>query len=246
MEFFDLVNISERYMELINPSSPEKVLTTGRFLRLAPGRRVLDFGCGFAEPLVLWAERYGIAGTGIDIRPAACERARQKIAARGLAERLEIVCGPGADYAFDEGAFDAAVCLGASFVFGGFENTLAALRRAIHPGGRIALGEPYWRRAEVPAAYAAAQAGIHQEHELLAMVRAAGLELECIVRASQDDWDRYESDNWHGLIRWREENPSHPDRTAVTAHLQRTQDEYLRYGRECLGWAIYVLAPAIG
>jgi len=33
MEFFDLKNISERYMELINPVTPEKILTIGKFLR---------------------------------------------------------------------------------------------------------------------------------------------------------------------------------------------------------------------
>ncbi len=34
MNFFDLVNISERYMELVNPCTPEKVLTIGRVLGL--------------------------------------------------------------------------------------------------------------------------------------------------------------------------------------------------------------------
>jgi hypothetical protein len=32
MDFFDLVNISERYMELLNPTSTEKILTIGRIL----------------------------------------------------------------------------------------------------------------------------------------------------------------------------------------------------------------------
>ena len=84
MDFFDLVNISERYMELVNPSTHEKTITFGKFLRLREGSRVIDFGCGYAEPLVLWAEHFGIVGTRIDVREHACERARQKIAQKGL------------------------------------------------------------------------------------------------------------------------------------------------------------------
>jgi SAM-dependent methyltransferase len=243
VEFFDLVNISERYMELVNPSTPEKVLTVGRFLRLGEESRVLDFGCGFAEPLVLWAERYGIQGIGIDIRPAACERARHKIADRGLADRLEIVCSAGADYVFPSGTFDAATCLGATFVFGGFRQTIQAMREALCPSGRLAIGEPYWQRTDVPADYAAREADIQHEHALLAAIREEGFDLEVVVRAGQDDWDRYESDNWHGLIRWLEENPDHPERAKVTAWFRDNQENYIRYGREYLGWAMYVMAP---
>ena len=32
MNFFDLVNISERYMELVNPSTPDKMPTLGNHL----------------------------------------------------------------------------------------------------------------------------------------------------------------------------------------------------------------------
>ena len=113
MNFFDLVNISERYMELVNPSTAEKMLTLGKFLRLHEGSRVIDFGCGYAEALVLWAERFGILGIGVDIREHACERARKKVSDRGLSDRIEIVCGRGSEYLFEEGAFDAATCIGA-------------------------------------------------------------------------------------------------------------------------------------
>jgi SAM-dependent methyltransferase len=244
MEWFDLRNISERYMELVNPSSTDKVRKVGRSLRLEPGRRVLDFGCGFAEPLVLWAEQYGISGVGIDVRSEACARAQRKIADRELADRLEIVCGAGADYAFTPGAFDAVTCLGATFVFGGFRPTIRAMREALRPGGRMAIGEPYRLYIDVPAEYAAKNAAFHAEQELLAIVREEGYDLETVVRSDQDDWDRYKSDNWHGLIHWLEENPGHAERAEVIACLREDQEEYLCYERAYLGWAMYVLAPA--
>ena len=35
----------------------------------------------------------------------------------------------------------------------------------------------------------------------------------------------------------------HAELAAVVDHLHRIQDEYLRYGREYLGWAMHVLNP---
>jgi len=245
VEFFDLVNISERYMELVNPSTPEKTVQFGQYLRLHEGSRVIDFGCGYAEALVLWAEHFGIVGTGIEVREYACERARKRVAEVGLKNRIEIVCANAAQYTFEEQAFDAATCIGASFIWGGFRPTIHAMRQAIRKGGRLGIGEPYWLRNSIPTQYAAQQTSVHSEHELLQIARQEGFDLEYVVRASHDDWDRYEAGNWHGLIRWIEENPEHPERDEVIAHLHRIQDDYLNYGREYLGWAMYVLAPQL-
>ena len=82
MNFLELKNISEQYMDLLNPTTPEKIIKAGQIAGLKPGDRVIDFGTGFAEPLILWAERFGISGVGIDLRPYACERAVKMIAAR--------------------------------------------------------------------------------------------------------------------------------------------------------------------
>jgi SAM-dependent methyltransferase len=204
---------------------------------------VIDFGCGYAEALVLWAEHFGIRGIGIDVREHACERARKKVSKRGMADRIEIVCGRGADYPFEERAFDAATCIGASFIWDGFRPTIRAMSRAIVPQGRLGVGEPYWLRDHIPPRYAAQEAAVHTESELLRIAREEGFDFEYVIRASHDDWDRYEADNWHGLIRWLEENPDHPEREEVLGHLRKQQDEYVTYGREYLGWAMYVLAP---
>jgi SAM-dependent methyltransferase len=241
MEFLELKDISEQYMELINPISAEKVLAAGKALGLQPGHRVIDFGCGFGEALALWGRHYGISGVGIDIRPYAAERARQKMAALNLP--IEIICGSAADYPFEPHTFDAAVCLGATFIWDGFGPTAHHLKTALRPGGKAAIGEVYWRTAHVPPEYARRQQTIPTEAELLPLIRQEGYHLETVIRASQDDWDRYESGNWVGLLRWLEANPNHPDRPQVQQFLHTTQDEYFRYGREFFGWAIYLLCP---
>jgi SAM-dependent methyltransferase len=163
---------------------------------------------------------------------------------RGLADRIEIVWAKGAEYPFEERGFDVASCIGASFIWGGYRPTVRAMKRAIRSGGRLVIGEPHWLRESIPPEYAKEERDVHTEYELLQITREEGFDFEYMVRAGHDDWDRYESDNWYGLIRWIEENPNHPERGEVIDHLHRIQEEYLRYGRAYMGWAIYILAPA--
>lgn len=243
MEFFDLVNIAGRYMEVENPTTPEKIIAFGRHLRLRAGSKVIDYGCGYGEALVLWAEQFGIEGIGVEVREQACERARAKVSARGLSGRIEIVCVSGAEIDLAEQVFDAAICLGASFIWGGYRETVAAMSRVIRRDGRLGIGEEYWQRDHVPPEYVQRAGAVHSEVELLQIARSEGFELEYVVRASHDDWDAYESGRWHGLVRWLEENSGHPEREQVVGRLHQMQDDYLRYGREYLGWAMYALAP---
>jgi len=230
-------------MEILNPSTPEKIIKLGKLLKLKKGSRVIDFGCGCAESLTLWAEEFGITGIGIDISKDFCDRARDKLAKRGLSDQIEIVCSPAADYIFEEGAFDAATCLGATFAFGGFQQTIQAMKRAVHQNGRLGIGETHWLSNQVNPQYAQKQTTTHMEPELAQFTRNEGFELEYIIRSNRDDWDRYISDSWYGLIRWLEENPSHPDYEQVFNFFRTDQDDYLQFQSQYMGWAMYCLAP---
>ncbi len=243
MKFLDLKDIAERDIELINPTTAEKILAIGRVAGLAPGKTLIDFGCGYAEPLVLWAENFGISGVGIDIREKAVQRARLKIASRGLSDRLQIVHGPGVDYECQPGSFDFAACIGASFVWGGYRQALQAMREVIHPQGKILIGEPYWLLETAPPDLAQAQVEIHSEAWLLRTTRQEGFDIQYVIHSSHEDWDRYEAGNWDGLLRWIEANPDHPERQQVIDHLHESQEEYFTYGRAYFGWALYLLNP---
>jgi len=243
MEFREIMDIAHRYMEILDPSTPEKIVKLGKALKLKKGNRVIDFGCGCAEPLALWAEEFGITGIGIDISEDFCDRARKKLATRGLSDQIEIVCSNGADYVFEEGAFDAATCIGATFIFDGYQKTVQVLKRAVHQNGRLGIGETHWLSNQVNPEYAQKQTTTHTELELAQFTRDAGFELEYIIRASRDDWDRYYSDSWSALINWLKENPTHPDSEQVFKHFRADQDDYLQFQLQYMGWAMYCLAP---
>jgi ubiquinone/menaquinone biosynthesis C-methylase UbiE len=243
MKFLELKDISERYMELINPTSLEKIFKAGQIAGLQPGDKVIDFGCGFAEPLVLWAERFGISGVGIDIRPYACQRAREKVEKHGLLEKLEIVCADAAKYAYIPRSFDVAACVGATFIWAKFGDAIHAMKDAIKPHGKLVIGEVHWLTDDVPEEFHTQHTEVTSETDLLKMARDEGFDFEYVLHSSHDEWDRYEADNWYGLIKWIEENPNHPERQEVIDHLHESQDEYTLYGRKYFGWALYVLNP---
>jgi len=241
--FLDLFDLAERSIELINPTSSEKLLTIGRLAGMSTGKRLIDFGCGYAEPLVLWGKNFGISGIGIDVRPKTIERARAKIASLGLSGQLEVVEGKGAEYPFISGSYDFAACVGASFVWGNVQDALPELRRAIHSNGKIIFGEPFWLKDSVPPDFAQQQFTVYSEKRLLQFFRQNELEVETILHSNMDEWDAYETSNWYGLARWIEENPDHPDLQQVAQRLHESQEEYVEFGREYIGWALYLLSP---
>ncbi len=174
---------------------------------------------------------------------APCERARDKISAHNLEQRIEIFEGKGAEYQYPPHSYHLAACIGASFVWGGYRQALQALKGAILPEGRIVIGEPYWLKDNIPPEFAQSYLMIHSEVKLLEITRQCGLDVAYVLRASPQDWDRYEAGNWLGLLRWIDENPQHAERQQVIDHLHESQEEYFRYGREYFGWAMYLLHP---
>lgn len=76
-----------------------------RKLRLQPGQRVLDIGCGWGEALKFAAERYGVQGVGITISVEQAEHARRLCAGLPVEIRLQ-------DYHQLDEPFDAILSLG--------------------------------------------------------------------------------------------------------------------------------------
>jgi cyclopropane-fatty-acyl-phospholipid synthase len=80
-----------------------------RKLRLQPGERFLDIGCGWGALICHAAQHYGVKATGITLAEEQAVLAREKIARLGLQDRVEVVLK---DYAQLEGEFDKIASIG--------------------------------------------------------------------------------------------------------------------------------------
>ena len=61
-----------------------------RKLRLKPGERLLDIGCGWGGLVMHAAEHYGVDATGITLSPNQAAFAKERIAESGLADRCRV------------------------------------------------------------------------------------------------------------------------------------------------------------
>jgi len=233
--FYD---VAESDHELQNPTSPAKIQLLGERLRLDPESRVLDLACGKAGPALLLAGAFGCRVLGVERAPEFAAIARERVQAAGLADRIEIVEGDAAAFPLEPAAWDAALCLGASFVWHGLEGTLAALVPTVRPGGHVVVGEPFWHAWPLPEGVD--DDGYVPLRETVARVEAAGLALVTLIASSEDDWDTYESLHWRALEEWLAEHPRDPDSVAIRERLEAQREAYLRHERALFGWAIFV------
>lgn len=229
--------VAERDHELQNPTTPEKIRLLGERLRLGPESRVLDVACGQAGPAVLLASAFGCRIVGVERAPEFAEEARRRVSEAGLAELVEIVEGDAQAYPLEAESFDAALCLGATFVWDDLAGTLAALAPAVRRGGHVVVGEPYWRRWPLPDGVD--DWGYVPLGETVELLEAENLALVTLIDSSLDDWDSYESQHWRALEEWLAANPDDLDAAPIRERHEHHRDEYLRVLRELLGWAIF-------
>ena len=227
----------------LNPMSEAKMDEMIALMELAPRSRVLDIGCGKAELLIRVARRWGCGGVGVDLSPPFVQAARSRLQEEGLEGRIEIAQANGASYDAPEEAQDLVSCMGASWIWGGHRGTLSALAKWTKPGGLVLAGEPFWRREPSPEHIAASQferdsCGSHAEN--IATGIDLGLNFLHAIVSNDDDWDYYEGYQTNAAERYASENPDDPDVPELLAGMRKQRDLYLKWGRDELGWAVYL------
>jgi cyclopropane-fatty-acyl-phospholipid synthase len=80
-----------------------------RKLRLAPGERMLDIGCGWGGLLVYAAQKYGIEGHGVTLSERQYEFALEKVRRFGLEDRVRLELR---DYRELSGEYDKIASIG--------------------------------------------------------------------------------------------------------------------------------------
>lgn len=78
-------------------------------IRLRPGDRLLDIGCGWGSLVMRAAEKFGAICTGITLSKNQCELANERVRAAGLSDRVSIRLE---DYRDVRGRFDRITSIG--------------------------------------------------------------------------------------------------------------------------------------
>jgi cyclopropane-fatty-acyl-phospholipid synthase len=82
-----------------------------RKLRLKPGQRLLDIGCGWGGLVIHAAQKYGVDATGITLSQPQAELANERISAAGLSDRCRVAVRDYRDLDDPEG-YDVLVSVG--------------------------------------------------------------------------------------------------------------------------------------
>jgi SAM-dependent methyltransferase len=114
-------------------------------LALEPGEAVLDVGCGTAVFVPGLDAGVGAGGrvVGLDHAPALLAEARERLAAAGIVDRVELVEGDANNLPFDDATFDAAHCERVLMHLEEPSRAIQEMVRVVRPGGRVVAAEVF-------------------------------------------------------------------------------------------------------
>jgi SAM-dependent methyltransferase len=224
--------IAERDHDIQNPTSAEKIRRIGQWLRLGPESRVLDIASGKGGPALILASSFGCRMTCVERAPEFASVAQERVAEAGLGELVEVVESDARDFPIEPEAWDAALCLGATFVWDDLDGTMSALVPAVRAGGHVVVGEPF-ARGTLPAGMD--DTGYVSLPETAARIERHGVALIGLIGSSTEEWDRYESLHWRAVEDWLAENEDDELRRVNAEHKR----QYLAR-RDARGWAIFL------
>ncbi len=242
MDFWKQMDVLHRYQRIMNPITEQKLDKLVGLLRLQPGSRVLDIACGKGEFLFKLSEAYGTHGVGVDKSPYCIDACNDGKLRRAPGADIKFHLMDGADYKLGR-EFDLVSCLGGSWVFGDHAGTLKALSAMTKKGGFVLVGEPHWLKEPDPE-YLKVE-GITREayrshRENVKVGEDLGLRCLYTLNSDLEGWDHYETLHWWAVEDYIRDNPRDPDVAELRAVNEKYKETYLRWGRDTVGWCIYV------
>jgi SAM-dependent methyltransferase len=173
-----------------NPLPAAKTEAVLDQLRLRPGARVLELGCGKGELLAAMARRSAISGLGLERSAPMAEAAQARLAGTDV----EVRCADATAAPLGE-PWDVIACIGLPELFGAHHVTLATLAGAVPAGGCLLWGTTYW--ASPPPRHLLDLLQVSAEDYddyagVVARAKGLGLTTLCVRTASRDDWDHYQ------------------------------------------------------
>ena len=214
-----------------------KLDLVARKLGLAPGMRLLDVGCGWGSLVIHAAQEYGVTAVGVTLSEEQAAFAREGVASRGLADRVEIRVQDYRDVA--DGPYDAIASVGMAEHVGLSQlgEYAAHLHALLVPGGRLLNhaisrrpgppGDPAGDRTSFIDRYVFPDGELHPLSTTVDVLESAGFEVRDVESLREHYADT--------LRAW-------------VANLERSWDDAVRLssaGRARV-WRLYMAGSALG
>ena len=236
--------ISQGRLPIRNPVTEEMIHTIAETAGIRYGQTIFDIGCGNGHLICTLAQRYGITGYAIDSDPDSCLRTTECIRNTRIKETIQVICADAKVWQPPDGIIpDSIIAAGVSHIWGDVFSTLEALVSLASPDTSLIIGDRYWRHDIVPHEFAAQWICVQSEYAICQYARELGYLLTGIVRATEQDWDRYEGAIWQECYHWIRNHPDDSHTDEMLEYLYSIQDEYTAYGREHMGWALFLFQP---
>ena len=152
-------------------------------------RSVVDLGCGRGALALLTGERLPNATIeGVDSDSVAITHAQELADTAGLGDRVRFTA---ADAATWSGTVDAALCIGASHIFGDAAAMFARLAERV-PNGVAIVGDGVWQGSPDPWCLETFGDMPDGVDGLAAMAATAGWTVDSSDLSTLDEWDAFE------------------------------------------------------
>ncbi|HEX6865790.1 MAG TPA: class I SAM-dependent methyltransferase [Caulobacteraceae bacterium] len=238
------VLIAYEAMGFCNPLSPETLDRTLAWAGLKPGMRTLDLGCGNAAMSIHMAETYGVHIDALERSPKVSAIARKRLEGRGAPGKVTLHNVEAVEFLEGAKPYDLVVAVGASGIADPPEPQaiMEALKAHVKPGGLLLWSDPYWKADPDPAfvAMIAPYAAYKTHVGNIEAGEAAGLELRYAGASPPHEWDDCIYSMYAASQAWLADHPDDPEAADVRERNEMQRMAYQTFGRETLGFGLYL------